>query len=300
MIKFHCVTFVFLAAAAALLPSHSHAKEWPSAGGFDIIEGDQFCGAISEYSFDGRSDVKLSLALTDEDTILLIFSSADWSAKDGEFYPNITYSLNGYTYTDPKDDAGKIVTFTKGSNSDGTNGFLRGFPLEFLDDFAKSDALLIENSDTVITHINLNGSAAAVKILKECVAYVKVKNESNRRKEAQWGYIEKDPFKAANKKLAANRSPAPKGPSVWATTGDYPASALAEKREGTAEFALTVEANGKASACKITKSSGHADLDSVACSTAVRRARLSPATDENANPTIGIYAGRVRWVLPQE
>jgi len=94
---------------------------------------------------------------------------------------------------------------------------------------------------------------------------------------------------------------APKGnPGNWATTNDYPTRALREEREGTTGFRVTVTPEGRVGDCQITSSSGSPDLDEAACSNITRRARFSPATDGEGNPTTGSYASRVRWVIPKD
>ncbi len=93
----------------------------------------------------------------------------------------------------------------------------------------------------------------------------------------------------------------PKGnPGSWATTNDYPARALREEREGTTGFRVTVGPDGKVTDCQITSSSGSPDLDDAACSNIRRRARFTPATDGEGQPTSGSYANRVRWVIPKD
>lgn len=93
----------------------------------------------------------------------------------------------------------------------------------------------------------------------------------------------------------------PKGnPGNWATTNDYPTRALREEREGTTGFRVTVTPDGRVGSCSITSSSGSPDLDEAACSNITRRARFSPATDGEGNPTSGSYASRVRWVIPKD
>ncbi len=93
----------------------------------------------------------------------------------------------------------------------------------------------------------------------------------------------------------------PKGnPGNWATTNDYPTRALREEREGTTGFRVTVTPEGRVGSCEITSSSGSADLDEAACSNITRRARFTPATDGEGNPTTGSYASRVRWVIPKD
>ena len=93
----------------------------------------------------------------------------------------------------------------------------------------------------------------------------------------------------------------PKGnPGSWATTNDYPARALREEREGTTGFRVTVGPDGRVTDCQVTSSSGSPDLDEAACSNIRRRARFTPATDGEGQPTTGSYANRVRWVIPKD
>src|SRR5579863_3334933 len=91
----------------------------------------------------------------------------------------------------------------------------------------------------------------------------------------------------------------PKGsPSEWVTTDDYPPRALREERAGTTRFHLTIGPNGRPTDCQVTSSSGSPDLDEATCTYASRRARFTPATDTDGQPTTGSYSGSVRWVIP--
>jgi protein TonB len=93
----------------------------------------------------------------------------------------------------------------------------------------------------------------------------------------------------------------PKGsPGDWVTTDDYPARALREERAGTTRFHMTVGTNGRPTDCQITSSSGSPDLDEATCTYASRRARFTPATDGDGQPTTGSYNGSVRWVIPKD
>lgn len=93
----------------------------------------------------------------------------------------------------------------------------------------------------------------------------------------------------------------PKGnPGNWATTNDYPTRALREEREGTTSFRVSVGSDGKVASCSITSSSGSPDLDEATCSNVTRRARFTPATDGEGQPTSGSYSSRVRWVIPKD
>lgn len=96
------------------------------------------------------------------------------------------------------------------------------------------------------------------------------------------------------------KAAAPRGnPGSWATANDYPARALREEREGTTGFRVTVSPQGRVSNCTITRSSGHADLDDATCKNITRRARFTPATDGNGQPTTDTYSNAIRWVIPE-
>lgn len=97
------------------------------------------------------------------------------------------------------------------------------------------------------------------------------------------------------------KAPLPKGnPGNWATTSDYPSRALREERQGVTSFRVTVGVDGKVTSCQVTGSSGSPDLDEATCSNVTRRARFTPATDGDGNPTTGSYSNRIRWVIPKD
>ena len=97
------------------------------------------------------------------------------------------------------------------------------------------------------------------------------------------------------------KSAVPKGqPGNWATTNDYPSQALREERQGVTRFRVTVGIDGKVTDCTVTGSSGSADLDATACAKIRSRARFTPATDGDGNPTTGSYSNAIRWVIPKE
>jgi protein TonB len=102
--------------------------------------------------------------------------------------------------------------------------------------------------------------------------------------------------------------PAPKGPSSpaqpksspgsWATTDDYPQSAIRKEAQGTTGFRLTVGADGRVVDCTVTSSSGTPELDDATCKNVSRRARFKPAM-QDGQPVQSTYSNRIRWVLPE-
>ena len=97
---------------------------------------------------------------------------------------------------------------------------------------------------------------------------------------------------------AATRAIPRNNPGGWVGSYDYPTYSLAYEEEGTTGFRLTIGVDGKVSACSITSTSGFELLDAAACKNITRRARFSPALDNDGNPIEGNYSNRVIWRIP--
>lgn len=78
---------------------------------------------------------------------------------------------------------------------------------------------------------------------------------------------------------------------------NYPSRALREEIEGTVGVRVTVGANGRASNCQVTASSGSSILDRAACRGMERYARFNPALDDAGNETSGSYSTRITYRL---
>ena len=78
---------------------------------------------------------------------------------------------------------------------------------------------------------------------------------------------------------------------------DYPAGALAARREGVVGYQVTVGANGRVSSCRVTRSSGDAALDAATCRVLRQRARYSPARDPQGGTMEGAETGTYAWRL---
>jgi protein TonB len=95
--------------------------------------------------------------------------------------------------------------------------------------------------------------------------------------------------------------PKPRGnPGDWANSDDYPPSAQRNQEQGRTGFKLDVGADGKATNCTVTSSSGFADLDQTACRVLLRRARFTPAKDTAGNAIPSSYSSTVVWQLPKD
>jgi len=79
---------------------------------------------------------------------------------------------------------------------------------------------------------------------------------------------------------------------------DYPAEAQRKGEEGTVQVELTVDQNGRVSACRIVRSSGSRSLDTASCSILTRRARFTPARDAEGRAVVDkITSPPIVWRL---
>jgi periplasmic protein TonB len=92
----------------------------------------------------------------------------------------------------------------------------------------------------------------------------------------------------------------PKGsPGSWATTDDYPSSAIRAEESGTTSFSVQIGPDGRVTSCSVTGSSGSSSLDDATCRLVQRRARFSPAKNTAGEAVSDSYSNRVRWFLPK-
>jgi TonB family protein len=79
---------------------------------------------------------------------------------------------------------------------------------------------------------------------------------------------------------------------------DYPEGAMTRDAEGTVQFRLRINPEGRVAACEVTASSGDSSLDEATCAIIRDRARYEPARDPAGRPEPGLDMGRVTWRLP--
>jgi protein TonB len=80
-------------------------------------------------------------------------------------------------------------------------------------------------------------------------------------------------------------------------SNNYPSAALRREEEGTVGVAVQIGANGRVTACSVTRSSGSPRLDSAACQGMQRYARFNPAKDKAGNPTNGSFSTSITYRL---
>lgn len=93
-------------------------------------------------------------------------------------------------------------------------------------------------------------------------------------------------------------APTPRNMESWIEGDHYPADALRVRAEGRTAFILTIQPDGRPSACRITVSSGNAYLDEATCEL-FRKGRFDPAVDDKGAKLAGEWASAMRWELPR-
>lgn len=97
---------------------------------------------------------------------------------------------------------------------------------------------------------------------------------------------------------APAQKPEPLRPQTWITDDDYPAGSLRRGEYGKVRFALAVAATGVATQCRITWTSGFAELDQTACAILLKRARFKPARDATGKAIPALYSSSFSWEIP--
>jgi periplasmic protein TonB len=87
---------------------------------------------------------------------------------------------------------------------------------------------------------------------------------------------------------------------AWVSTDDYPPAALREGAQGVVGITLAIGADGRVAGCEVTSSSGSTLLDDASCRFYARRARFTPALDEQGHKVASRWNERVRWQLPRD
>lgn len=87
-------------------------------------------------------------------------------------------------------------------------------------------------------------------------------------------------------------------PGRWVTDSDYRPRWIREGLTGNASFTLRIDAAGKVTGCTITRSTGHAVLDTATCELVTKRARFDAARDGTGKPVAGSFTSTINWRIP--
>ncbi|MEL1251701.1 energy transducer TonB [Aurantiacibacter gilvus] len=94
------------------------------------------------------------------------------------------------------------------------------------------------------------------------------------------------------------RPASPDGQARWTRRiiENYPSRALRREIEGTVGVSVTVNAEGRVSACRVTRSADPI-LDEAACDDLTRYGRFNPALDAAGNPTTGSWSTNIVYQI---
>lgn len=86
---------------------------------------------------------------------------------------------------------------------------------------------------------------------------------------------------------------------TYASSDDYPASAVRRGAMGETHALVSVTDKGRASDCRIIRSSGHADLDTASCNIIVKRVRFVTGRATDGTPLAAPVYLTMKWELPR-
>ena len=252
----------------------------PAWASWELSDGDDNCAITGEYEDDGNSTVTLAGYV--DGGFGLFVANDNWSIIAGKEY-DLAFVFDEQVFTGS----------STGYKIEGEKGFWIRGKQDLADAFRKARRLgIVKDSETVVLLAGLGGSAAAMTRMDACI--MDKRRQRDREQAAARALEEKrkripaDPFFDP---LAAIPTTAT---GSWVTNYDYPPAARDEKRQGVSEFKLSVNAEGQVSACEITKSSGHADLDEATCRVLTRRAHFNSASDPSS---IRYYSNKFTWKI---
>ena len=91
----------------------------------------------------------------------------------------------------------------------------------------------------------------------------------------------------------------PVTPQPWFEFRDYPMKSFEKKQEGVTGYELLIAPDGRVATCKVTRSSGHDELDKTTCYLAQKRVKFRPAIDASGQPVWGVYRSQALWAMPE-
>ncbi|WP_379550063.1 energy transducer TonB [Qipengyuania sp. DGS5-3] len=96
--------------------------------------------------------------------------------------------------------------------------------------------------------------------------------------------------------VPSNRDPRPTSSlRRLITVADYPIDAWQNDLEGSVNYQLHIDSEGRVSRCLITRSSGSSSLDQATCELITQRARFEPGLNELGEPVESKYRDDYKW-----
>jgi len=261
-------------------PSQALARDWPTTAGWDIFEGNDYCGMALEY--DGKGDTVLSVGKKLDGDALVIVTNYAWSAKKGEAY-DLKFYVGDQVFSGGK-SIGTGESYER-------KGFITLFGADFFPAFSSGSSFKVYKGDTLVDSLSLVGSASASAMVSKCLAHVQGLRAAEERERKRFAHIPDDPF--AEAKTAPVAAETQDRSENWVSVDDYPPSSIRAGEEGTTQVKFTVNAAGRVENCVVMTSSGSPVLDRATCSSLTRRGRYTPSAQSSERTT------SYTWVLPE-
>jgi TonB family protein len=269
------VAFAMLAAPAAGTAQKAGVAQTaaPTGGRWLVDWGQNQCSLVREAGSAPAAGVALQLVPGTE-TVDIVAVDASWKA-----FP----VRNGEELTVQLDTAPPVST--KVRRLRGTERLAIVAPnldRAFIDLYAGAASITIKAGHKTIAHMPLPAAAKAVEALRTC---------------------ERDILEEWNVDTAAlatlqRRAEGKKSFVSYVSWDDYPPEAIRNDEEGTSVIRVTVDADGKPSACGLVSSSGSRTLDLYTCAIFVRRVQYDPAIDAEGHAVRSVLFARLTWRLP--
>lgn len=167
--------------------------------------------------------------------------------------------------------------------------------------FRRAHTLTIRHDDETVARIDLKGSAAAFRKVKECGDRYPGKSVPTIPAPAPPVTLKpRVPAPRLDGPLPPNREVTPITPSKWITELDWqqmPSLPYAVPR--VVAFTADVNELGRVTRCVVTEGSGVGQIDELTCNLITRRARFEPQTDASGKAVPAQFSTTVRWQVPE-
>lgn len=168
----------------------------------------------------------------------------------------------------------------------------------FVDALAGEENVVLKDGNREIAAIPFTGMAVVIEALRDCASDIKL------AKGTDLPLVQPNPdIHIAEPDLTGpfppNRGVRPISPERWVSYYNYRSDDIRAGREGGVGFTVTVGADGRAGACRVTRSSGHAELDSYTCALVAERARFDPATNAEGDLVEAQFSTMFQWRIAE-
>lgn len=282
--RFNPVAVAALAIAIGGSNASAVASQSREVGAYTIYEASHSCTAGTTINLPGRAPTKIHWVYFggEHSSAHLLLESTDWSAVQGQQYEGFVFQ-----FTNPN-------TYVQGLPAQGVDGggFKVELPIQALDAFAVAQRFTVARgaepeSAAIILDMNLVGSGAAIRALKQCADNVFQRNAATDRAEASFSHIARDPF--------ASDPPAPKA-RAWVVRPmpDFPDMALQGGIErARVELSCDVTETGALAQCSVTNEAPEGHGFGAAALRSLGRARVSPGDTSRFNFSLVFNMGNL-------